>query len=371
MKRAPNETPPRAGFFREADALLRRLNDDRFRLYRAEINARNLNQIELFSLLGLLLGALNAVASLLLSRAEADNTSPAALGFFFYFLVLTLLCRTGLLRSERHVTPLFYLLELPPAALAIALGTFMNPGRGSILILVFLCVLPVFILDRPLHILAFITVLAAAYALCCHAVKQPALFRADMANLVTCWLIAVGVNVSLLFERIDSVETLATYRDKAERDALTGIYNRGGGEKIKLMLRRGTPGAFIIIDVDYFKRVNDTFGHETGDEVLVRLTEIITLHFRASDVIMRLGGDEFIIYAAGMTDRELCRRKLSELQEDTRCIELPGTDGRSVTVSMGCVINDGAEVDYQALYKRADACLYRAKFSGKNRFEIN
>lgn len=345
------------------------LNDRRFDLYKEDVLARNCRKIRSFALVGLMLGAADTAAELLLRPLVRFPFVGAAL--LAYFALLCAVGHTLFARGTGHILLAFYLVECPLMAFAVMLGTFFDPSAPSITIMVFLCVLPLFILDRPWRVCAFILGWAAVYAVCCCAAKPLEQFRADMLNLVSYVLIALGVNLFVLYERFECVEALAKYREKAEHDLLTGTYNRGGGdERIQMLLRRGVPGAFLILDIDNFKQINDAFGHRAGDEALVKLTEIIGRDFRMSDVVMRLGGDEFVIYAAGMTDRSLCARKVEELMRDIRAIRLSQAPRQSMTVSVGCLLNRGGETNYQRLYGQADKCLYRAKAAGKNHYEI-
>ena len=335
---------------------------------RDDVDAQNLRVFRAFSAGGLALSAVSAALGFLLFGAGLFP--PVSLLALPYFAVLFVISRYLVGANARHIRLIFYLAELPLMVLAVITGTFLYPRQPSITIMIYLCVLPLFILDKPWRIALYITCTAAAYAVCCRLAKSKENFSEDMANLLSFWLVALSVNALTFLDRMGCVETLVKYRNISEHDRLTGTYNRGGGERINLMLRERIPGAFIIVDVDNFKTINDTYGHEAGDEALILLTETITRDFRSTDVTMRLGGDEFIVYAAGMADEAKCRKKLEELLGDIRKISLPGAGEQPLTVSMGCVLNFGADADFQSLYRRADACLYNAKKSGKGRYEI-
>lgn len=345
------------------------LADRRFDAYRDEIRLRNYRKLRTFAQVGLILGAVITLVELLTGSCDQLQLAPIAV--FLYFGLLWLIRRFLLPENTRHITLIFYLMEMPTMAVAIAMGTFLDPGSSSITIMVFLCAMPLFLLDKPWRVSLYICATAAVYSVCCFLSKDAALFHSDMVNLISFTLIALGINLFSLRERIESVESLVKYREKAERDVLTGIYNRGvGDEKIKLLLQEKVPGAFIIIDIDNFKQINDTFGHEAGDEALIRLTEVVSRDFRLTDVVMRLGGDEFTVYAVGLTDPVQSRKKLEELRSDIAAVSIPDAGDLVLTVSMGCALNPGTDTDYQELYQQADACLYRAKKSGKSRYEI-
>ncbi len=94
-------------------------------------------------------------------------------------------------------------------------------------------------------------------------------------------------------------------RQKAERDALTGLLNRQSFEQLKERLRDPSKKlAFLMIDVDVFKAINDNYGHDVGDQALIKVANLLDENFRRADYILRIGGDEFIVYMENITDRE-------------------------------------------------------------------
>ncbi len=338
----------------------------RFDVYKDEINARNAKKLRTFTAYGLMLSLLNAVAEL--AQLDVACFFDMTVYLVLYFFALHMLFMFWY-RPRRHVTLLFYFIEFPLMALAICLGTFQDPQNPAVAIMVFLCVMPLFILDKPWRIGLYITVSAAAYAVASYNSKDTALYRYDMVNLAAYWLVAMGINYFTLKERIDSVETYVHYREKSEHDILTGTFNRGGGdERIKRFLANGTTGAFLILDIDSFKQINDRYGHIVGDEVLVAVAACLRRSFRAADVVMRMGGDEFAVYAAGLTECSLCKEKLDRLRAEIAALTFSGADGLRVSISVGCVFNRGSFVDYMTLYKRCDMCLYMAKKNGKDRY---
>lgn len=336
-----------------------------FDLYRDEVKARNGKKLRIFVTSGLLLSVLYAGVEF--AKHDASRFYSATVFMILYFLALRVLLLFCFF-PEKYVTLLFYLLEFPLMALAICIGTFWDPEEPSVAFMAFLCLMPLFILDRPWRIGLYITVSAAVYAGCCYCGKDERLFRYDMCNLVFYWLVALGVNYFTLKERIDSVETCARFRDKAEHDLLTGVFNRGGGDDhIRRLLADKIAGAFFILDIDGFKQINDCYGHVIGDEVLVTVSGCLTDSFRAEDVVMRMGGDEFAVYAVGLTELGRCRAKLEAVRNEIACLVIPCAERLRVTVSIGCVMNLDSFSDYTAMYECCDRCLYMAKKSGRNR----
>lgn len=161
----------------------------------------------------------------------------------------------------------------------------------------------------------------------------------------------------------------------ASRDALTGLANRRGLEAAM----RGTPRrgsappallGLLLVDVDHFKRVNDTFGHEGGDALLVWLAQRLREEARDDDVVVRHGGEEFVVLLPGL-DLDAAARVGERLRR--RVEGTPFTLGGTsvpVSVSIGVASADRAEIDLRRLLRQADQAMYRAKSAGRNRVEV-
>ncbi|WPB56037.1 diguanylate cyclase [Xylophilus sp. GOD-11R] len=156
---------------------------------------------------------------------------------------------------------------------------------------------------------------------------------------------------------------------QARSDPLTGVLNRRGlEERLRLAVasaRRGArPLSVAMLDADYFKRINDRFGHEVGDAVLRSLAETLRSRLRQSDAVARLGGEEFIAVLPD-TDMEGAMALAEALRAAIEKHEDPVYG--SITVSIGVAVGVGADIDGATLLRAADEALYRAKADGRNR----
>lgn len=159
-------------------------------------------------------------------------------------------------------------------------------------------------------------------------------------------------------------------RRLASTDKLTGICNRHKFEELFLLERErarrfSLPLSLILIDIDHFKSVNDTYGHNTGDVVLIYLANIVRDNVRKIDVFARWGGEEFVILCPGT---DLGRTALLAEKIRTAVEEATFLDVGHITVSMGISSCRGDET-FETLFKRSDQALYRAKKNGRNRIE--
>ena len=158
------------------------------------------------------------------------------------------------------------------------------------------------------------------------------------------------------------------------RDALTGLYNRGCFDETLEELSRsasrgGSPFAVALLDLDHFKRYNDTFGHRAGDDVLREVARRLTAGFRQEDVIGRYGGEEFGIVLPGLDVRQ-ARERIEQLRRQMAERPVVVGDGGcvgAVTFSAGIAACPTDGVEAGEVLRRADACLYAAKAAGRDR----
>lgn len=170
-----------------------------------------------------------------------------------------------------------------------------------------------------------------------------------------------------LFDVHQQVEEEAKLVCAASYDPLTSLCNRATmEERIGRLLADGATGAMLLIDVDNFKLVNDNFGHMTGDYFLQKLADTLRALFRAEDVLCRLGGDEFCVFAVGLTDEAILCQRTQTLIDAVRTLYEPvGAPSFEVSVSVGIARFPQDGTNYHTLYHRSDSALYQAKRAGK------
>ncbi|MAZ85952.1 MAG: hypothetical protein CML31_17865 [Rhizobiales bacterium] len=183
------------------------------------------------------------------------------------------------------------------------------------------------------------------------------------------------VVLSLLDRRKTQIEREAELEESAHTDALTGIANR-------LKLESAAPGiigtalanekkvALLIMDIDHFKQVNDTFGHASGDIILADVARVLKREMREGDLIARYGGEEFVAVIAVESEAEahiaaerICR-SVARSRHEVRGIRL------TVTISIGLQMIGEAESSLSEMMELADSALYQAKAKGRNRVEL-
>ncbi|MBN14740.1 MAG: hypothetical protein CMJ15_05905 [Pelagibacterium sp.] len=204
--------------------------------------------------------------------------------------------------------------------------------------------------------------------------------RALVANDLVALMLLLAGAFTMAVTRLSFITTSDVVRiAKLERDAiedpLTGIYNRRYlenklEEEVGRSTRLNTPLSAMMIDLDHFKHVNDTYGHEVGDQVLRHVCSLIVSSVRPGDSVVRYGGEEFVVLAPNCPagDASVLGERMREKIAGSR-LSLPGGQDLTVTASIGVssltTDSSGAE-----MLRAADMALYRAKREGRNRLCI-
>lgn len=184
-----------------------------------------------------------------------------------------------------------------------------------------------------------------------------------------------GVVAKHLAMALSNLGLLERLHEQSIRDPLTGLHNRRHFEKtlrdeVRRADRGGSPLAVIMIDMDHFKRINDTFEHEGGDAVLQGLGEALARSCRDGDVSCRLGGEEFALLLPGAALEVACQRA-EDLCEEVRALRVPhaGRTIQSLTISAGVAVYPD-HGDEKEVVRLADRAMYRSKETGRDRVTV-
>lgn len=210
-------------------------------------------------------------------------------------------------------------------------------------------------------------------------------YRADYDNgFGECWYRATTTNLKdesgIIYRIVGKVENVESEYEhtakernlieQAERDALTGVYNRQIEQRVEHLLTEAGRGALFMIDLDDFKYVNDLYGHVTGDAVLIHMGVLLKSVFRSSDMIFRSGGDEFMVFMPGAYSAELLAEKASTI---LRKLETPvpcGDHQTTVSCSIGIALCPDHGVTLQELMLAADRAMYQVKNNAKKNYSF-
>jgi diguanylate cyclase (GGDEF)-like protein len=276
------------------------------------------------------------------------------------------------------------------AAIAMVLFTQTYAGEARGAYLVVLLIITVFgcfkLHTRQLLVLSLLTI--AAYGLTLPLIQRIDGERFNLAVEMVLWcsfsaflpfISILGGNISdlrkkLMASNVQLQEVLQQVTELATHDELTGVYNRRYLLEMlhheKNRTDRGGAGFCVcILDLDYFKRINDTYGHSVGDEVLRTFANTVQPLLRSTDFFARYGGEEFLLFLP-QTSLEMAQHCIKRIQDALAEVSFEGMPANvRVTASIG-VAQYYLQETVPALIERADKALYRAKQNGRNRMEL-
>ena len=163
---------------------------------------------------------------------------------------------------------------------------------------------------------------------------------------------------------------LESYKESSQKDGLTNLHNRNSIKQLAdAHIKQGCGGTFMMIDMDNFKSINDSFGHLVGDEVLVKFATAIKDTIGADNLAGRIGGDEFVVFLKTATTREDARILANAIINNVKKQFFNSYLG-NVSASIGIAMAPGDGEDFETLYSNADKSLYYVKQNGKNGFHF-
>lgn len=203
---------------------------------------------------------------------------------------------------------------------------------------------------------------------------NPELFPApvcseDVTCDKTCMLFDGSVSVDDVFRKARAYKSQCE-ENALQRDELTGLLRRAAFiRQVEYLTKAAQSFTFLMMDVDYFKQVNDLHGHDAGDRLLRQIAEVLSEQTRSSDILCRMGGDEFGILLSGVTSQAEVIQIVDRLRDRVSDVRLDGDPSVRITISAGAKISDSRDWNrtFRTVYIQADDALYRSKALGRNR----
>ena len=279
--------------------------------------------------------------------------------------------KNSMIRKSYLPTTILYTYEILILLFTAFMQFVLNPYDVPIIFLLLLVVLPTLIFDQIWRVHLMVLAVSAIYLFSAYQLVPSESYGPILIYVLMDSVIALVWSGITIHAKTIALQTNGVSETSASHDGLTGILNRRGGDAlINNCITNGVPGAFIIFDIDNFKHINDTYGHQKGDEILKAVASCLLDSFRKEDIVTRMGGDEFLVYAVRMVDRKYVESKLADVKQNLHSIVIDAQNGDYATVSIGCAINDGTYLDYDALFRTADHMLYKVKQNGKDSFAV-
>lgn len=271
--------------------------------------------------------------------------------------------------NKKHITLLFYIYIIISLLCFETLDVNFNLNLPASLITMMYLLSAYLFLDMPLRY--DIALLLFSIYLCFDAIKlkAPDVALIDCTNCLIVYSISCAISHFQFNERIGKVMALQATKKERDTDYLTGLRNRISTEKdiTEILTNSKKISVMMIIDLDDFKSINDTYGHKGGDKVLQSVAVAMRSCFRKDDYVSRIGGDEFTVFLTNIPSENFAIDKAKLLISKINEIELK--KGNFVGCSVGLAFST-TDKSYDQLFKKADTALYEAKSAGKNIYKV-
>lgn len=193
----------------------------------------------------------------------------------------------------------------------------------------------------------------------------------DIFNAIVSFVFSLVSGAVVLAIRMQDKSAKLKYKKMSSIDALTGVMNKMSCEQYATEYLKnrdtGVNCGLVVMDIDNFKDINDKFGHQVGDDVLEEMGKLLTANFRATDIVGRIGGDEFLILARNIVDSKVLESKCSQLQKVIQK-KMKHLIAQEISISLGIVILPEEQVSFEKVFQMADDALYEAKAFGKGQY---
>ncbi|MBR2709516.1 GGDEF domain-containing protein [Candidatus Saccharibacteria bacterium] len=287
--------------------------------------------------------------------------------FAVAFVMLAGMFQFSVKEHNPALLPMSYLASGLLLALAIIIGPVMDDETLSMTFFIVLFVIALLLVDVPVRIgLLFVS---AGVAFCIAVViNKEGMMR--VYDLINC---AVFLPVSLVLETMVEKRKFMQFQlqrkieGERDTDGLTTLLTRDAGQRmIEVLLRDGAikRASLVMMDLDNFKDINDTYGHPAGDVVLGAVGDMLEHSFRDTDVLVRFGGDEFMLLLPDISEKEEVKVCMEKIR--TRLATMATIPGYKQTASFGVAFFPEHGKTFEELLAQADKALYAAKYSGKD-----
>ena len=301
---------------------------------------------------------------------EVEN-SPLYMSLLFYSLISAFAFFT---LNEKSLLAQFWIyLSISLLFLFSAKVAEMHPENTATSFIAMLLITPMFMLDRPFFMGIVLTIASAVYLIWMRPIKPDIIWQIDAANVITFAVIGFFLHVISNSIRIKEFTLTRKLNIQKDTDDLTSLKNKGAlTREINEYLEDESKdkGIMFILDIDYFKAVNDTYGHDVGDDVIRQLGDYLNRYFTNDEIVGRFGGDEFVLFIKDTNDAETAERIAREVASGvSESIVLPKEE-QKVSVSIGIALYQGEEKNYSEIFKKADTALYDVKSDRTQRYKI-
>ncbi len=248
-----------------------------------------------------------------------------------------------------------------------------RPGIPAVSFIAFLLIMPMIMIDKPFFMAIELSAASAIFLIWSYSVKSYDVWIIDFANVIPFTVVGIFLNVIANSLRIREFILTRKINIQKDTDDLTGLNNKGAltSEINQFLADKSTDkGLLFMMDIDRFKSINDTYGHDVGDDVIRQLGSFLDKMFTDDEIVGRFGGDEFIAFVKNTDDPDAAGRIACDIVKGVAENVVPADGAAKTSLSIGIAMYHGLEKNYSEIFKKADIALYEAKADQENRYHI-
>ena len=293
------------------------------------------------------------------------------LGAFVYSAVA--LALFFILKKDSIVAQLLIYLSISMLFLFGCFITQNKPEVPATTFFVLLLLTPMFMIDKPFFMAIEMTVASVIFLIWMRGVKPYDIWKMDFINVLIYLVVAIFIHIIANSIRIKEFVLTREIKIQKDTDDLTGLKNKGALTRaINEFLADATKdkGIMFLLDIDHFKAINDTYGHDIGDSVIRQIGGFLRGEFKNGEIVGRFGGDEFIVFIKDTDSTDVALGVASDIVVGAATtVSLPDED-KKVGVSIGIAVYHGEEKNYSEIFKKADVALYDVKSDRTQKYKI-
>ena len=248
-----------------------------------------------------------------------------------------------------------------------------NPNYPSATFIALLLITPMFMIDKPFWMAVELCGASIVFLIWMRGIKPEHIWQMDVVNVTIFTIVGIFLNIIANSVRIREFVLNREINIQKDTDDMTGLKNKGALTRAinKFLTDPSTNKGFMfMLDIDRFKAINDTYGHDIGDSVIIQLGNYLGSRVGEDEILGRFGGDEFILVIKNTDDAMFAKSLADEIVRDAaEKLTIPFSNEK-ISLSIGIAIYRGEEKNYSELFKKADIALYKSKADPDNRYYV-
>jgi diguanylate cyclase (GGDEF)-like protein len=331
-----------------------------------------ISNFNVWKILHFLMAALFGALFIVSLRSELMKTNRLLYLLAFVYSVIAIVL-FFLMKKDSIIAQFLIYLSISLLFLFGCVLSINRPEIPAVAFIAFLLIMPMFMIDKPFFMAIELSAASAVFLLWARSVKPHDIWMIDLGNVIPFTIVGIFLNVIANSLRIREFVLTRQISIQKDTDDLTGLKNKGALTRaINQFLedKSSDKGLLFMMDVDRFKAINDTYGHDVGDDVIRQLGRFLGKKFTHGEIVGRFGGDEFIVFIRNDDDPDTACRIAGEIVQGVSENVVLSNNGQKISLSIGISIYHGSEKNYSEIFKKADIALYEAKADPDNRYRL-